>query len=94
MKTALRSCGCVPFIVGYGAIYHASACRRSPNVRLTSNEAEVWRAQNRAAEHAERRRLLAASVIEHPARGMKRPLRIVEDAGYVDAHIDDRDDDG
>jgi hypothetical protein len=85
MKTALRGCGCVPFIVGYGAIYHASACRKSPNVRLGINEAEVWRAQNRAASKAAER---------HPASGTQRPLRIVEDVEYMDHHSDDLDDDG
>jgi hypothetical protein len=83
MKSALRGCGCVPFIVGYGAIYHASACRKSPNVRLGINEAEVWRAQNRAADK---------SADRHPAKGVQRPLRIVEDVAYMDHHSD-RDDD-
>jgi len=73
----------VPFVLGYGAIYHASACRKSPNVRLTINEAELWRAQNRAAD---------TSLQRHPAKGAQRPLRIVEDVGYLDAHIDDDDD--
>jgi hypothetical protein len=85
MKTALRGCGCIPFIVGYGAIYHASACRKSPNVRLTLNETEVWRAQNRAADKAAER---------HPASGTQRPLRIVEDIEYEEAHRDDDDDTG
>ena len=92
MKTALRVCGCIPWFPGGMAARHSRYCKRFPNQVLSANEAEVWRAQNRSAEQAETRRLLAASVIEHPARGSKRPLRIVEDVGYMDHHSD-RDDD-
>ena len=85
MKTALRGCGCVPRQEANGRFYHSTSCRVHSRMELTDNDLQLWRAQNRAADKAAER---------HPARGTQRPLRIVEDISYEEAHRDDDDDTG
>lgn len=77
-RTALKTCGCTPFAVGTGAIYHNAECSQKPNQGLTQAERKAWVMANRAADRA-----------DHPAKGT---LRSVRDPDYVDAHIDDLDD--
>lgn len=81
MRTALKTCGCTPFIVGSGAIYHNAKCPQKPNQGLTYAERKAWVMANRAAAR-----------IDHPAKGTVQPLRSVRDSDYVEAHLDDLDD--
>jgi hypothetical protein len=88
-RTRLRGCGCTPWILNAGAVFHSAQCPDAPNQGLTTAERNVWIVQNQKADAEEK---LRVAMLAHPAKGTKQPLRTVRDPDYVNAHSDDLDD--
>jgi len=88
MKTL--GCGCRPFVVGH-RLFHRGRCPTSPNQTLSAAEASAWRALRRG-ELRDRASDPNATAVERGEAAAALLLR--RDPAYVDAHIDDEDDDG
>lgn len=78
-------CGCRPIVIG-NRFYHRVSCPSGSTAALAPAEREEWRSMVRAA--------ITADLTQTRMNDESRVQRLMDDLHYVDAHMDDADDDG